>query len=359
MPVLEANELNAQKRQDEKKDDQLQELHNIRTKMQQLEIPKEFTPVAVSRMENVRLSEKLPDSDGVVQDHVYALELQSDDNENARLTRLYVLREKELFLIGEINRDLSRPDDYLITMPVEAQDLFRQYVHEGQLDEQYVTSVVGTGKVSIAFDDKKKLLEEKEKLKGGVSAASIARLLGTSENRIITIVEIQDELTMSRIANKNELDRTNLYAVKLGQDSGGVGSNDWVLICAHSNGMIELAMKEDISDTYQDIFDNLGIGKGIAPIQNADLKAGDVKMRSSQSQANQRTYEVDRFHLQNDTVYMAVTAKDSGKTDIVRFYRLAGFEGKNVYMELPSEEITQEDQGRSRAEEAYHNLTGQ
>lgn len=75
-------------------------------------------------------------------------------------------------------------------------------------------------------DEKAKNKEEAEKL---TKTANIAKALGVTEDQILNIIQIKDRNTKTAISDKDKKD-SEIYTVKLKQDSDGRGSNDWVAV---------------------------------------------------------------------------------------------------------------------------------
>ena len=75
-------------------------------------------------------------------------------------------------------------------------------------------------------DEKAKDKEEAEKL---TKTANIAKALGVTEDQILNIIQIKDRNTKTAISDKDKKD-SEIYTVKLKQDSDGRGSNDWVAV---------------------------------------------------------------------------------------------------------------------------------
>ena len=59
--------------------------------------------------------------------------------------------------------------------------------------------------------------------------ANIAKALGVSEDQILNVIQIKDRETKTAISDQDK-ENSEIYTVKLKQDSAGRGSHDWIAI---------------------------------------------------------------------------------------------------------------------------------
>lgn len=267
---LGATELNEKQKAQAELNSALQEMYEVKKDLNSLEFPKGYTPVSLSKYKSINLTGKLKDSAGIVEEDVYALELENDKNE--KQIQLYILKNKELELIATINEK-----EQLLLSEKEKQK-YLSLTRDGELDKPFAINkdeMNSEKSLVIALKDEKNI-ENKDKKKAinkDSREARIANSIGVDQSNVLMVVEIKDEVTLSRVLNKN-IETKNLYAVKLRQDSGGVGSNDWVIVNQKSNGKFEQAMRQDPSDTMQDISQTVGLKRN--NLQAPDLDPGDI-----------------------------------------------------------------------------------
>ena len=267
--ALGAIQLNEKTKNEQELNMAMQELYEVKKKIEELELPKGYTPVSLTKYKTFNLTGKLKDSDGITEKDVYALELEKEDE---RLTQLYSCRNKELYLLATVN---SKNE---LILSDEEKEKYAALTRSGELDHTFSfdkNEIEEEKEFDISLDDEKDQEEEKKDNEKGEEGrkTKIAKAIGVNPENVLMVVEIKDEVTLSRVLNKN-LDTKNLYAVKLRQDSGGVGSNDWIIVNQKSNGNFENAMVQDPSDTMQDISQTVGLKRN--NLQAPDLDPGDI-----------------------------------------------------------------------------------
>lgn len=334
---LGAEQLNEKARNEKELDKEKQELYEVKKKIEELdELPKGYKEVSLSKYNDLNIKGKFKNIKGITEKNVYALEIENEkQSENDRLTQLYIYREKELFLLATINEK-----EELILSDNGKEYVYNQYKDYLSKEELEQTFTIDSEKMEkekqfcISLSDEKENNKNKEeervkkeenkteeKNKQDDSKTSkIANAIGVKPENVLTIVEVKDETTMSRLLNKN-VETKNLYAVKIRQDSGGVGSNDWIIVNEKSNGNFEQAMKEDNSDTMQDLAQKLGIKE----YMNAtDFKEGDIS-GTSQIRKDVRYYKINQYRFSDNTKYvMLQTFRESDKSDIHIYEEIDG-----------------------------------
>ena len=274
---LGAEQLNQDKLNQEELDKALQELYIVREKLDKLDSPKNQKPIALSKYKNVKLSGELKDSKGINEDNIYEIEYDNKQKE------LYELRNEELILLATIDeKNYLKLSDYEkaryeeMTRERELDNPFEIDEEEMEKEKEFETSL----------DDEKDKEESKEEDKEGKNIdsetedyardAQIAKAIGVKDaDSVLMVVEIKDELTMSRVLNKN-VERTNLYAVKLKQDSDVMdfGSNDWVYVSENSKGEFNQTIDNEQSKVMRGLTDKLGLKNN--NVQTADIDSGDI-----------------------------------------------------------------------------------
>ncbi|MBR6033906.1 MAG: hypothetical protein IKP28_04130 [Clostridia bacterium] len=277
-------DLNAKQKAQQTLEEATQELYDVRKKLQSLEMAPGFQPISISRYKGeVQLTDKLQDSDGIVAQDLIAIELENEEKE--RQTLLVQLKDDEIHLVATINEQNE------LILSEELKEKFGNYVREGELDEPYIVDREQLEKkkiLEIPAEEREEEEREEEKSKeerepsddGNAPSgqkAKIAKALGVRESTILMVVEVKDEFTMSRVLNKN-VEHDNLYLVKLKQDTGGIGSNDWVVVNLNDRGEYQRAVMTDHSDTIQDL--NVALGNTIYTGEAADIDAGDIRVEN-------------------------------------------------------------------------------
>ncbi len=272
-------DLNAKQKAQNDLEQALQELYDVRQKLQTLEMPAGFEPISISKYKGeIQLTDKLQDSDGIVAQDLIAIELE--DEEKERQTLLVQLRDDEIHLIATINEKNE------LIVSEELKEKFKDFVRDGELDTPYLVSREEIEKkkmLEVPLEEREeaeKSDEERAQEEGSREPsgrkAKIAQALGVREGTVLMVVEVKDELTMSRVLNKN-VEHDNLFLVKLKQNTGAV-SNDWMVINQKSNGEFERAVLTDHSDTIGDI--NITAGNSIYTGEAVDIDPGDIRVKN-------------------------------------------------------------------------------
>ena len=274
---LGAEQLNQDKLNQVELDKALQELYIVKKEIDTLCAAKEQKAVAISKYKNYRLTGKLKNSNGIVEENVYEVEYDSKEKE------IYRLEDEKLVLLATIDAK----NQLKLSEEEKARYKGKNVINEDELDKTYNIDEIEKEKsdkeketenekeFEVSLNDEKdkkkskKDIEEKKEDKN----TQIANSIGVKPENILMVVEIKDEVTMSRVLNQN-VERMNLYAIKIRQDSGGLGSNDWVIVNQKANGKFEQAMRHDVSDTMQDISQTVGLKSN--KLQAPDLDPGDV-----------------------------------------------------------------------------------
>lgn len=255
--VLDEAELNQKEKSEEELNRILQELYNVKKRIDLLDLPNDYKPISISKYKSIKLTDKLKDSEGIYEEDVYGIEYENNQ------TELYALRDEELMLIATIDEKNQ------LILSDEEKEKYAGVTRAGELDKPTQIDekdMEEQKEFEVSLEDRKDRANDSKE-------AQIANAIGVNSNNILMVVEIKDEATMSNVLNKN-FETKNLYAVKLRQDSGGLGSNDWIIINQKSNGNFEQTMKQDPSDTMQDISQTVGLKRN--NMQAPDLDPGDI-----------------------------------------------------------------------------------
>lgn len=260
-------DLNKQRKAEEDLEASLQELYLVTQKIMELELPNGYTTVSISKYGEVKIGDNLKTVDGkridgIIESDVYSFEIENKQGE--KITQLYKLKDDELSLVAQINANRE------LLLSMEERKKFQGIIQE---DELIRTHGPEEQTIEGQHDLKVDLRERTDSKEDSDREMEITKALGVSPDNILMIVEVKDEYTMSNVLNRN-LETKNLYAVKLKQDSGGVGSNDWIIVNQKANGKFEQAMKQDPSDTMQDIGQTVGVKNN--NLQAPDFAPGDL-----------------------------------------------------------------------------------
>lgn len=286
---LGASQLNEKEKNEEELNRALQELYNVKEKINTLDLPKGNTPISLSKYKNVKLTDKLKDSEGIYEENVYAIDYEENE------TELYALRNEELYLLATIDEKKQ------LILSEEEKEKYAAVTRDGELDKPFE---IDEQEMEKQKELEMPLEENKDKTEGS-RETQIANAIGINPDNVLMIVEVKDEVTMSNVLNRN-LETKNLYAVKLRQDSGGLGSNDWVIVNQTANGKFEQAMRQDPSDTMQDIGQTVGLKNN--NLQSPDLDPGDIDTVSRNgTRYTETTINGTRF---NDEYGILETQKD-------------------------------------------------
>lgn len=316
MPQLDMNSLNEVEKQKMELEQLKQELHDVRSKIKDTEIPDGFRVSSIAKYKKFKLSDRIEEK------NVYGVKLENEKKKERIL--LYKLKDDELLLIATINEKKE------LLLSESHKKLYKKFFSQEYLDKKFILDENSIEKDKIfELDNKdleikketkrKKKSKEKEtdiKDESRTEEEQIASTLGVKKEQILNVVEIHDEKTMSNVLNKN-METKNLYAVKLKQDSGGIGSNDWIMINKKKDGRYERAMKEDPSDTIQDLAQTLNIKNDV---QNTDIKAGDISSISKPNNSPRQT-EVNRYRFSDGVTIVLET--DRTYNTVVHAYKEA------------------------------------
>lgn len=281
-----AIDLNESEQQKKALEDAKRELYEIKSKLQTLELPKGFTISSISKYEEIQTSEQIAEKD------VYEVELQNEENE--RQIQLYKqLDERRLILVGTVNEknEIILDDEYKNI----CKQRYKGYINDADLENPYQINLE-------ELEDKKEaeIEPDKEEEKSKTTQEKqIAAKLGVSPSQILNIVEIKDTNTMSNVVNKN-LVAKNIYAVKLKSAAGKLTSNEWVMMEDKGNGTYERAMREDQSDTLQNIANELGIRNSVT---NDTIENGQINAMSKPN--DEKAYvELRRHRFSDGNTYL-------------------------------------------------------
>ena len=311
---LDEKGLNAVEKAKKEFQDIMYEINKVRLKIEELEPEKGFDLTSISKYHKLKVSENIEEKD------VFVIEFKNKEKE--KKIELYKLKDDELVLIGKLNENKE------LMLDEKYKKQWERYGHfVKEINRPYRVNFDETEKeAEIAAEDidiyrqidskwngknkKRKEEDNKRQIEETGQEEEIANALRVPQEQILNVVEIKDERTMSNVLNKN-VETKNLYAVKLRQDDGGVGSNDWVMVNKKADGSYEKAMKEDPSDTIQDLAQTLNIKNNV---QETDIKEGDVSA-VSKPHSGTRQAEVNRYRFSDGTTYVMETSRDY-KTDV-------------------------------------------
>lgn len=335
-----AVELNENEQQRKTLENAQRELYKIESKLQSLDLPKGFRIVSISKYKEMKVSKQIAEKD------VYEVELQNEKSE--RKIQLYrQLDEERLMLIGTINETDK------IVLDSDYKDIcmqrYKGYISDNDLEMPYQID-------SEKLEEKKEAQIEagKEKDQSNdktIQEMQIAMKLGVPSSQILNVVEIKDTNTMSNVLDKN-LKPKKIYAVKLKSSAGKITSNEWVMMEEKEDGTYERAMREDKSDTLQNIGHELGIRNSVTndTIENGQINAmsnpnaekGYVELRRHRfSDGNTYLLEIDKVREAELHVYK----EENGKIEPLCTNKHQTHKQEKV--ELPDRELEVEEDERT------------
>lgn len=140
--------------------------------------------------------------------------------------------------------------------------------------------------------------EEAEEL---TRTANIAKTLGVSEDKIMNVIEIKEQDTKTALADKDKRN-SQIFTVKLKQDSEGRGSHDWVAVEVLPDGTYqEVAGQEKVSEPMAGIAQELSIKD---TMQDVELNYGEIK--SDVKTTGERNIEVRKYQFQDEIIVLAI-----------------------------------------------------
>ena len=122
---LGASQLNEKEKNEEELNRALQELYNVKEKINTLDLPKGNTPISLSKYKNVKLTDKLKDSEGIYEENVYAIDYEENE------TELYALRNEELYLLATIDEKKQ------LILSEEEKEKYAAVTRDGELDKPF------------------------------------------------------------------------------------------------------------------------------------------------------------------------------------------------------------------------------
>lgn len=288
-----AAELNRTQQKDAKLEEVLQELYNVETQLDTLELPKGFKPISIAKYKELTIADNIKEKD------VFAVELENEEQE--RQTQLYKkLSDEKLHLIATINAENE------VQLSKEHQERYASFMSREELQTPYPISKKEMEKEAVAQ------IEPNEKRKDGKTSQerAIAVALGIPADRILNVIEVKDENAMANATNRN-VDRKDIFLVKLKQSTAENASNDYVMVEQKADGSFEVASKTDMSQMFQEITDGLGIKD---TRQKAEIKEGDIEADANPYDKT-RHVEVNQYHFKDDTRYI-LSVKHDYKTQM-------------------------------------------
>lgn len=288
-----AAELNRTQQKDAKLEEVLQELYNVETQLDTLELPKGFKPISIAKYKELTIADNIKEKD------VFAVELENEEQE--RQTQLYKkLSDEKLHLIATINAENE------VQLSKEHQERYASFMSREELQTPYPISKKEMEKEAVAQ------IEPNEQQEDGKTSQerAIAVALGIPADKILNVIEVKDENTMANATNRN-VDRKDIFLVKLKQSTAENASNDYVMVEQKADGSFEVASKTDMSQMFQEITDGLGIKD---TRQKAEIKEGDIEADANPYDKT-RHVEVNQYHFKDDTRYI-LSVKHDYKTQM-------------------------------------------
>ena len=199
----EAVDINEHEKEKQKMEQAKQELYNLRKQLEQMELTKDFKIVSISKYSEMKLA------NSITEKNVILIEQKNEEEERTLLYKQ--LENNELMLIASIN------DKKEITLDDAYKERYRGILPDKELENLYIQDEKKTNehKVGeIVLDNKQDIKPNRKENYISRNMFGIAMALGIDENQILSIIEVKDEETMSKVLNK-DIDNKNIFIVKL------------------------------------------------------------------------------------------------------------------------------------------------
>lgn len=287
-----ATELNREKASEIELEEAKQELYEVKKQLDGMELPKGFEPVSISKHRELQISNRITEKD------VIAVELENEEQE--RQTLLYKrLEDRKLSLIATID------EKDRILLSDEHKEKYKNYISREELERPYALNEAEMERqkeANIPIDDEKEQMAKQDQIKSKTGKEfAIAMALRVSEDQIVSVIEVKDESTMSNVVNR-DVQAKDLFIVRLRQGNG----NDYVMMNRRPDGSFEVASKTEMSKTFQEINQGLGIKNNR---QEAEIKEGELGA-VAQPYGDERQVEVNRYRFRDETSYILEVQTD-------------------------------------------------
>ncbi len=290
----EAVDINEHEKEKQKMEQAKQELYNLRKQLEQMELTKDFKIVSISKYSEMKLA------NSITEKNVILIEQKNEEEERTLLYKQ--LENNELMLIASIN------DKKEITLDDAYKERYRGILPDKELENLYIQDEKKTNehKVGeIVLDNKQDIKPNRKENYISRNMFGIAMALGIDENQILSIIEVKDEETMSKVLNK-DIDNKNIFIVKLKQDDGKIGVNNYVLMHQRTDGTFEVASKTEMKDTLKEVTYGLGLKDNI---QEQEIMEGDLDTVSNPNDPK-KYVEINKYRFRDGSTYILEVNRD-------------------------------------------------